>query len=43
MDIVKEEFLNSLNIALIIYADNTEEFEQYLRKAKKPEQIPGGQ
>ncbi len=39
IDVAKEEFLRCLDIALIIYADNTEEFEQYLRKAKKPEQI----
>lgn len=35
----KKELLNCLNIALIIYAENTEEFEDYLRKARKPEQI----
>jgi len=35
----QEEFLKCINIALIIYAENTDEFEQYLRKAKKPDQI----
>lgn len=39
LSVAKEEFLNCINIALIIYADNTEEFEKYLRKAKKPDQI----
>lgn len=35
----KKEFLPCLDIALILYAEETDEFEDFLRKNKKPEDI----
>ncbi|MGD2034717.1 MAG: hypothetical protein PVF73_06665 [Bacteroidales bacterium] len=35
----RDFFLPCLDTALILYAEETEEFEDYLRKQKKPEEI----
>jgi hypothetical protein len=41
LDPARIEFLKYMNIALMLYSENTGEFENFLSKAKNPEDIKG--